>query len=387
MLYPWLDWQRQGVEALLSLTRLTSGMSPLDAALLQPTRELLARTLAAGAARERPVEAVVVADAPFAVRAEIAATPFVRLVRLRGPAESGRGFVVLAPHSGYAAAVISPLITSLLTLGEVLVTDWVDGRMVPAAAGGFGLPEQIAVCLEAAGDLEGQAHLVAVSQSGPATLAAAALLASHSSGRAPASLVFLGCQLDPRVSPTPLQQMLAGWPRELLHAGLTAKVAADYPGRGRRVYPSVLQLLAYGMASPGLYADVQRGLLHELAFGRAGEFDRQHADIHSLLDVPSELFMHMLAWTLDRAPWRRGMPVLAGTGYDLSPLRHAPVLTLEAGLDELVGAGQTHGLGKRLAGTRGLTLPAARHHDLFTGHGFVTLVAPLLRQFYLEIGR
>ena len=100
-------------------------------------------------------------------------------------------------------------------------------------------------------------------------------------------------------------------------AGLTAKVAADYPGRGRRVYPSVLQLLAYGMASPGLYAEVQRGLLHELAFGRAGEFDRQHADIHSLLDVPSELFMHMLAWTLDRAPWRRGMPVLAGTGYDL----------------------------------------------------------------------
>ena len=87
MLYPWLDWQRQGVEALLSLTRLTSGMSPLDAALLQPTRELLARTLAAGAARERPVEAVVRADAPFAVRAETAAaTPFVRLVRLRGPA-------------------------------------------------------------------------------------------------------------------------------------------------------------------------------------------------------------------------------------------------------------------------------------------------------------
>ena len=309
----------------------------------------MTRTLAAGAARERPIEAVVRADAPFPVQDDlVAATPFVRLVRLRGPAGSRRRFIVLAPHSGYATAVISPLATALLTLGEVLVTDWIDGRMIPASAGPFGLPEQVAVGLEAADHMGSGGHLVAISQSGPAVLAAAALLAASSAERAPASVVFLGCQLDPRVSPTPLQQTLAHWPREMLHAGLTCTVATDYPGSGRRVYPSLLQLLAYGMASPGLYAEVQQGLLRELAVGRTGEFDRQHADIHSLLDVPAELFVHMLGWALDGSPWKRDMPVLAGTSYDISPLRAIPVLTLEAGGDELVGAGQTHALGTRL---------------------------------------
>jgi hypothetical protein len=110
----------------------------------------------------------------------------------------------------------------------------------------------------------------------------------------------------------PLQQMLAQWPSELLRACLTANAVADYPGSGRRVYPSLLQLLAYGISSPGLYAEVQQGLLRELTVGRTGDFDRQHADIHSLLDVPGELFVHMLGWALDGSPWKRDMPVLAG---------------------------------------------------------------------------
>ena len=121
---------------------------------------------------------------------------------------------------------------------------------------------------------------------------------------APSSLAFLGCQLDPRVAPTALQQALGHWPRDVLAASLTCEVASAHPGAGRRVYPALFQLLAYGMASPGLYAEVQQGLLREIAAGQAGAYDRQHADLHSLLDVPGELFVDMLAWALDRSPWR-----------------------------------------------------------------------------------
>ena len=85
--------------------------------------------MAAGAISERPLEIVVRLDAPFPVRSEvIAATPFVRLVRLRRTGPQRRRFVLLAPHSGYATAVISQLVTTLLALGEVVVTDWIDAR-------------------------------------------------------------------------------------------------------------------------------------------------------------------------------------------------------------------------------------------------------------------
>lgn len=383
MLYPWLDWQRAGLEAWLAATRLVTAASPLDGA-LHPTRELFARTLAATAVSPRPVEDAVRRDAPFPVESEVlAATPFLRLVRLRRPVESHRRIALLAPHSGYAAAVVSPLLIVLLSLGEVVVTDWVDGRLVPAGAGAFGLADQVAAGVAAATAFRTPAHLVALSQSGPAALAAAALLADGP--LRPASLAFLGCQLDPRVAPTALQQALGGWPREALAASLTCEVASELPGAGRRVYPALFQLLAYGMASPGLYAEVQQGLMREIAAGEAGAYGRQHLDLHSLLDVPSELFLEMLGWALDGSPWRGGTVRVGGTSYDTGAMPGMPVLAVEAGGDDLVGRGQTHALGRHLPQLRSATLPGASHHDLFTGPNFARATAPVLRRFYADI--
>ena len=154
--------------------------------------------------------------------------------------------------------------------------------------------------------------------------------------------------------------MLAHWPRDVLAASLTAPVGAGYPGAGRRVYPAMFQLLAYGMASPQLYADVQHGLLGELTAGQAGAFGRQHADLHSLLDVPAELFLAMLDWVRDRSPWAEGGPLIGGSRHDLAPLQGVPVLTVEAGRDELIGPGQTHSLTRRLGWARAMSVTRAQ---------------------------
>ena len=381
MLYPWLDWQRAGLEAWLATARLAASGTPLGS-LLDPSHELIARTLAAAAVAPRPVEAAVARDAPFPVDAEeILRTPFLRLVRLRGPA-TGRRFVMLAPHSGYATAIISPLLTALVSLGEVVVTDWTDARLVPLAAGPFGLANQIATAIEAAAAHDGPAHLVALSQSGPALLAAAAVLAAGPERLRPASLAFLGCQLAPEVAPTPLQQSLAAWPSASLALILTAEVAVGHPGAGRRAYPALFQLLAYSMASPGLYGEIQLGLLHEIAAGRDGDYGRQHLDLHSLLDVPAELFLDMLDWTTEGRLGGSGTLTLAGQRHDLAALRGTPILTVEAGKDGLVGPGQTHAIGRLLSGARAETLAGAEHHELFTGPDFARTLPSVLRRFY-----
>ncbi|MGD9508177.1 MAG: hypothetical protein AB7I59_13405 [Geminicoccaceae bacterium] len=383
MLYPWLDWQRAGLEAWLATARLATTVTPL-APVLDPPHELLARTLAAGAVASRPVEAAVERDAPFPVAAEeLLRTPFLRLVRLRGRA-ADRRFVMVAPNSGYAAAIASPLITALLALGEVVVTDWTDARLVPLAAGPFGLASQIATAIEAAAAVAGPAHLVALSQSGPAVLAAAAILAAGPERLRPASLAFLGCQLAPETNRTPLQRMLAGLPRDVLAHGLTSAVGVGQPGAGRRVYPALLQLLAYSVASPGLYGEIQLGLLQEIAAGRSGDYDRQHLDLHSLLDVPAELFLDMLDWATTGSLGTSGTLILAGERHALARLRGTPILTLEAGEDGLVGTGQTHALGSLLPESRAETLAGAQHHELFTGPSFVGAVPAVLRRFYLS---
>lgn len=381
MFYPWLDWQRAGLEAWLATARLAATATPL-APILDPSHELLARTLAAGAVAPRPVEQAVAGDAPFPVDAEeILRTPFLRLVRLRGSA-TGRRFVMVSPHSGYATAITSPLLIALLSLGELVVTDWIDARLVPLAAGPFGLANQVATAIEAAAVQDGPAHLVALSQSGPAVLAAASILATGPERLRPASLTFLGCQLAPETGRTPLQQLLAGLPHEALAQGLTAAVSVVQPGAGRRVYPALFQLLAYSMASPGLYGEIQLGLLHEIAAGRSGDYERQHLDLHSLLDVPAELFLDMLDWAVAGRLGRSGTLTLAGQGHDLTPLRGLPVLTVEAGSDGLVGPGQTHALAELLPGVTSTTLAGAQHHELFTGPGFAASLPDILRRFH-----
>ena len=152
----------------------------------------------------------------------------------------------------------------------------------------------------------------------------------------------------------------------------------------------MFQLLAYGMASPHLYADVQHGLLRELAVGGAGAYDRQHVDLHSLLDVPAELFLQMLEWVLGPAPWSDGAPVLAG--------RSVSTWTRCAGAGADPGSRRTtswSAAARRTAsaaGCRGIqpaavTVPGGRHHDLFTGPGFTGRVAPELRRFYAALDR
>jgi poly(3-hydroxybutyrate) depolymerase len=385
LLYPWLDWQRSLVSAWLEAGRLASVSSPFQR-LLHPPRELLARTLAAGEVSRRSLEEVVRRDAPFPVKGQaIAETPFVRLVHLHRPGVPQRHrFLLLAPNSGYTTAVLSPLATTLASMGEVIVTDWVDARLAPLAEGRFGLEEQIATAMAAACALGGPAHLLALSQSGPVALALAARLVAEAPELAPASLAFLGCQLDPNAAHTPLQRLLEPWPRDVLAQQLTTTVGPGYPGAGRRVYPAVLQLLAYSLASPQLYAEVQHGLLRELVVGAAGIYARQHADLHSLLDVPGELFVDMLDWMVGEAVWQEDRPVIAGEPHDLAGLRRVPLLTLESAEDELVGAGQTHALARRLgaARARAVTLKGGRHHDLFTGPGFLAGTASTLRSFY-----
>jgi poly-beta-hydroxyalkanoate depolymerase len=118
-----------------------------------------------------------------------------------------------------------------------------------------------------------------------------------------------------------------------------------------------------------------------------GVFARQHADIHSLADVPAELFVDMVDWMLGAGGWNGAVPTVAGAALDLTALRERPVLTLEAGADELIGRGQTHALARRarLRDVRAVTLPDRRHHELFTGPRFLSGVATLLRRFYAEI--
>ena len=331
----------------------------------------------------QPIEEAVAARLGRRLRHElVAATPFVRLLHL-GAGALGRRIVLLVPHSGYATSVLVDLVMVLLEVGEVIVTDWVDARLVPAEEGPFGLEQQHAVALAALRHAGSGADLVAVSQSGWAALAALRTVAAAAPEVTPRSVVLLGSPIDPLRRPVPLQQMVAALPEPLELSGLLTKVPATQPGAGRTVFPSLIQLAAVASSAPSTYAEVQLGTLLE----HLGWLDRgyraQHRSLHALVDVPGELFTELVALHKGRdlefggAPWSQ-------TGPLLEALRPATrLITVEAAADSLVGPGQTHAARALLGTPDGaeLTIEGAEHQDLFVGPLFTRRVAPALRDF------
>ena len=97
-----------------------------------------------------------VGDRPVAVRGEVVlATPFCALRRFaKDVADPGPRVLVVAPLSGHFATRLRGTLELLLPGYDVHVTDWVDAREIPVAAGPFGLDDvvaQLLACLEAFG--------------------------------------------------------------------------------------------------------------------------------------------------------------------------------------------------------------------------------------------
>lgn len=381
MLYTFVDWQRRLCEPWLNGLRLTAEV-PLWQRLVAAQQLLLERTLAAAESVPVPIEAAVARDHPGVSSAEtVLDEPFFRLVRLRA-ARSGPPILVVAPCSGYAGAVLGELAAGLLPAGEVYFLDWTDARLVPLAFGRFGLAEQLALVLRAVDAVAQPAHLVGVSQSGAVTLAAAALAAAGDSLPTPLSLGLLGAPIGRSERPAVADVLFGSLESTGLGQSLLSTVPERYPGAGRRVYPGLLQLLAVAATNPRTYLETQAGFWAEIVKDEPGRYDRLHADLHRVADVPAELFVETIEQLRRRPALGDEGLAIAGITIPVAGLAALPLLTLEAGSDELVGAGSTHAaLALGGPASTSLTLQDATHYGLFTGPSFAAGVAPRLRDF------
>ncbi|MFW5680435.1 MAG: hypothetical protein ACOC3D_09215 [Pseudomonadota bacterium] len=379
MFYQFLEWQRQWTAPWFDATKLASG----------PARTLLPLQLAGGDLARRlvgalePVESdladFVRADVvgPFDARA-VETSPFATTWRLRAARAERTPAVLVPPFSGYAPGVTSPLVVALLRHRPVVALDWRDARMVAVAKGPFGLVDQVKAVERALFEAGPGAVAVGLSQSVVATVAGAALAAAR--GCKVRALVLLAGPVDTRDGQHPMSAFLRLQPLPALQAQFTTTVPSRYPGRGRAVYPGIYQLIAYACGNAPLYWSAQAGLLTELAAGHPAARTREHRDLHSLQDVPAELFLDMVAAAFQQHALARGRFSVDRRRVDLEALRGVELLTIEGTADELVGQGHTHGAVDLVphGGARRVTIEGACHHEMFTGARFMEAVAPHL---------
>ena len=197
------------------------------------------------------------------VEREVLRKPFCRLLRFkRYTDEAGnlKGLqddppvLVVAPLSGHHATLLRDTVKTLLRGHKVYITDWVDARMVPMSEGGFSLDDYVAYLEQFMRHIgAANLHVISVCQATVPALAAVSLMAARGE-LTPRSLVMMGGPIDPRQSPTAVNNLAVQKPLWWFETHVIHNVPANYPGRGRRVYPGFLQHAGFMAMNPERHA-------------------------------------------------------------------------------------------------------------------------------------
>jgi len=162
--------------------------------------------------------------------------PFCRLLHFRRDAVRADPAVLLvAPLSGHFATLLRDTVRTLLPDHEVYVTDWVDAKMVPLAHGGFDLDDYVDYMREFMHFLGPDAHVISVCQPTVSVLIAISLMAAAGEP-APRTMTMMGGPIDPRRSPTAVNNLATQRPLSWFERTLIHPVPMKYPGGMRRVY-------------------------------------------------------------------------------------------------------------------------------------------------------
>ncbi|MET0961887.1 MAG: polyhydroxyalkanoate depolymerase [Noviherbaspirillum sp.] len=309
--------------------------------------------------------------------------PFARLLRFGMSTGPRPAVLVVAPMSGHSSAQLRDTVLGLLPRYDVLVTDWRDARDVPLAEGGFGLDEYIDYLLRFMAEVGPDTHMLAICQSCVPALAAVALLAEDADPAQPRSLTLMAGPIDARQSPSPVNHFATGAPLDWFEQQLISTVAPDKPGAGRRVYGGAMQIItSAGMENRRRIASLSASLLDPFRCWQAMlQLGSGMPAQQPVLDLAAEFYLDNLRDVFQQCALARDKLRHRGRPVRPQAIRNLRLLTVEAGADEICGAGQTraaHGLCSGVAASRKFHFDAAgaEHRDVFSGRHWRDQVLP-----------
>ena len=399
---PFADWAEVGARAFSAPGTWLAAWP--EAPRIAAGYELLHRL---GKEYEKPTFGITLVDAHGhacpVLEQEVMATPFCRLLRFRRTADDAAvldrlnqdpAVLVVAPLSGHHATLLRDTVRTLLRDHDVYITDWVDARLVPAVAGAFSLDDYVATIQAFITRLDAaQLHVVSVCQSTVPVLAAVALQSARGMAT-PRSLVMMGGPIDSRESPTAVNALATRKSLAWFETNLIHQVPANYPGRGRRVYPGFLQHAGFLAMNPerhmqshwDFYCHLVRGDLDDAQAHR-----RFYDEYNAVLDMPAEYYLDTVRIVFQEHLLANGAWHVAGERVDPGAIRDTAIFTIEGELDDICGLGQTraaHALCTGLpdAQRAHLTVAGAGHYGIFSGRRWREQVYPQVRDFIVRHG-
>jgi poly(3-hydroxybutyrate) depolymerase len=335
------------------------------------------------------IASVMVKGEPQAVVEEVAMrTPFAELTRFHKPGVTGQPkLLVVAPMSGHFATLLRDTVRTALQDHDVYVTDWLNVRDVPLAAGRFGLDEYVEHVMQFTEALGEGGHVLAVCQPTVAALAAVALMSEDKNPCTPASLTLMAGPIDCRISPTGVNRLAMSKPIEWFEKNLISAVPWQHAGGGRRVYPGFVQLSAFISMNRERHENAFKAYYKQLLQG-----DFESADVTrvfyeeylAVADLSADFYLETVAKVFQEFELPQGLLEFRGRKVDPAAIRKTALITIEGERDDICAIGQTLAAQDLASSLRPYmrthyVQPNVGHYGVFSGKRWQNHIYPIVR--------
>ena len=302
--------------------------------------------------------------------------------------------LLVAPLSGHHSTLLRDTVRGLLPHHDVYITDWVDARMVPANAGAFHLDDYIYYVQDFIRLLAPDLHVISVCQPTVPVLAAISLMATDKDPLLPKTMTMMGGPIDPRRSPTAVNDLAIEKPFSWFENTVIYSVPANYPGFGRRVYPGFLQHAGFIAMNPGRHAQSHREFYMHLVTGddEPAEGHRQfYNEYNAVLDMPAEYYLDTIKTVFQDHALPKGTWMVGGKLVRPQDITTVALFTVEGELDDISGAGQTQAAHDLCSGIpadmqQDFVAPKCGHYGIFSGRRWREVICPKIGEFILKHG-
>jgi len=307
-------------------------------------------------------------DVPVTEEA-LATTPFGTLLHFKKDIGIQQPKVLLvAPLSGHFATLLRNTVKTLLTDNDVCITDWHNARDASLSAGPFGFDDYVEHLIDWLRELGPGSHIVAVCQPCVQVLAAVAVMAERGDPATPHSMTLMAGPVDTRANPTKVNELAASKPMKWFEKNLIATVPARYAGKGRRVYPGFVQLMAFMSMNIERHRKAHMDLYEHLAKGedeKALAIGTFYDEYFAVLDLPAEFYLETVAWVFQDPRLAKGTLTFRGELVNPAAIKKTALLTVEGERDDICAIGQTAAAHELCTALR----PHLKRHHLQAGVG------------------
>ena len=318
--------------------------------------------------------------------------PFCRVIsfeRDHPGAKEQPKLLIVAPMSGHYATLLRGTVETFLPTHQVMITDWIDARMVPLAEGAFDLDDYIDYLKDIFHAFGPDLSVMAVCQPAVPVIAAIARLEAENDPAIPRSMILMGGPIDTRRSPTAVNRLAEERGIDWFRQHCITKVPPSHPGFWRDVYPGFQQLSGFMAMNIDRHLTAHWEMFEHLVEGDGDSADKQrdfYDEYLAVMDMTAEFYLQTVDEVFVKHSLPKGEMTHRGKPVDLTAIRRVALMTVEGERDDISGVGQT-----RAAHELCVNIPAALklahlqkgvgHYGVFNGSRFRQEIAPKITAF------